>query len=252
MGLLGGGRDRDRAGEHHIGAFAPEGRAEVAAVLVDRPQHRVLAPYRRDDQRQPGPGRDPRALPGGQDERGHPQSLGGAGMDLRVGGLGPGEVAEQFGDLSGEVLGVPLVPAQRRAYPVGESHGTAEPHVDPAGKERLQHPELLGDDQRLMIGEHHTAGADPDRRGRGGDGRREHGRRGTGDPRHTVMLGDPEPVVAECLDPPCEPHGVAQCRRPVLALPGTGAVEYGERNARCGAHTAFNALPAPGFPGNIG
>ena len=60
-------------------------------------------------------------------------------------------------------LGVLLVPAQRPAYAVREADRAAEPHVDPAGEERLQHPELLGDDQRLVVRQHHPARADPDR-----------------------------------------------------------------------------------------
>ena len=41
--------------------------------------------------------------------------------------------------------------------------------------QRLQHPELLGDDERGVIGKHHAARADADRLGRRGEVGDEHG-----------------------------------------------------------------------------
>ena len=38
----------------------------------------------------------------------------------------------------------------------------AEPEIDAAGKQRLQHLEALGDHQRRVVGQHHAAGADAD------------------------------------------------------------------------------------------
>ena len=40
----------------------------------------------------------------------------------------------------------------------------ADPEVDAPGVQRLEHPELLGDHERHVVGQHHAAGADPDRR----------------------------------------------------------------------------------------
>ena len=37
----------------------------------------------------------------------------------------------------------------------------AEPEIDPAGKQRLQHLEPFGHHQRRVVGQHHAAGADP-------------------------------------------------------------------------------------------
>ena len=69
---------------------------------------------------------------------------------------------------------------------------------------------------------------DPDRPGRARDGGGQHGRRGTGDPGHAVVLGDPDAVVAEPLQLPRQPHGVAQRLGVGVPLAGAGAVEDGE------------------------
>ena len=45
----------------------------------------------------------------------------------------------------------------------------AEAEVDAAGKQRLQRPEALGDDQRRVVGQHDAAGADADVRRHRGD-----------------------------------------------------------------------------------
>lgn len=89
-------------------------------------------------------------------------------MDLGVAELGAGEVAEQLLDLRAEVLDGVLLNAQSAADPVGEADRPAESHVDPARVERLEHAELFGHDERLVIGQHHAAGADPDPGGRSG------------------------------------------------------------------------------------
>ena len=44
--------------------------------------------------------------------------------------------------------------------PFPQISGLDQPEIDPTGEERLQRPELLGDDQRRMVGEHDPPGAD--------------------------------------------------------------------------------------------
>jgi hypothetical protein len=63
-----------------------------------------------------------------------------------------------------------------------------------------ERPELLGDDERRVVGEHHAARPDPDLGGRGGELGRQDRRRRARDPRHVVVLGDPVARVAEALD----------------------------------------------------
>ena len=101
----------------------------------------------------------------------------------------------------------------------------AEAEVDPAREERFERPELLGDDQRRVVGQHDPAGADPDRRRAGADiGERDRGR-GAGDARHRMMLGHPEAPIAEPLGSLGEVERVAQRPAGVGAFGDRGEVE---------------------------
>ena len=67
----------------------------------------------------------------------------------------------------------------------------ADAEVDPPGVRRLQQRELLGHDERRVVGQHHAARADADPLGGGGDHRDQDRRVGGGDRRHVVVLGQP-------------------------------------------------------------
>ena len=88
--------------------------------------------------------------------------------------------------------------------------------------ERLEHPELLRDHERLVVREHHAARADADRRGRAREVRDQHGGRGAGDARHVVVLRDPVAQVAEPLHVAGEVDRVPE-RLPTEVPVGTGA-----------------------------
>ena len=45
---------------------------------------------------------------------------------------------------------------ERPAHRIGEAQRAAEPEVDASGMESLEHQELFGDDERLVIGQHHA------------------------------------------------------------------------------------------------
>ncbi|MGY2872979.1 hypothetical protein ACVW00_000169 [Marmoricola sp. URHA0025 HA25] len=62
------------------------------------------------------------------------------------------------------------------------------------GVRRLQQRELLRDDQRRVVRQHHPARADPDALGGGGDQRDQERRVGRRDRRHVVVLGEPVAV----------------------------------------------------------
>src|SRR5256885_3081211 len=118
-------------------------------------------------------------------------------------------------------------PSRRSAGTVGAGRA-AEAEVDTTGMERLERAELLGDHDGRVVREHNPAGADPDRRGA-----RRHvcdydGGRGARDPDSVVVLGKPEPSVAETLDVPCQvervPEGIAGRR----AFHDRSEVEYGQ------------------------
>ena len=75
-----------------------------------------------------------------------------------------GEEAEQVDQLFGEVVRGERFrrAAQGRRGDLVRARRAPDAEVDPAGMQRLQHAELLGDHQRHMVGQHDVAGPDPD------------------------------------------------------------------------------------------
>src|SRR5690606_35416 len=68
--------------------------------------------------------------------------------------------------------------------------------IDAAGEEGSERSELLGDHQWRMIGQHDAAGADTDAFGGSGNMTDDNRGRSTCNPRHAVMFGKPEALVA--------------------------------------------------------
>ena len=58
--------------------------------------------------------------------------------------------------------------------------------------------------------QHHPAGAHPNAARLGENMRHEDFRRGTGQMRRAVVLGDPEAMITECLGTLRQPHSVSQ------------------------------------------
>ena len=109
------------------------------------------------------------------------------------------------------------------------------------GIERRQRAELLGDDQRRVVGQHDPAGAHADGRGARRDVADHDRGGGAGDARHVVVLGVPEAPVAP-------PLGVAgeverRCAAPAPASPPStmGARSRMERGTIHLKHTAPTA-----------
>ena len=73
----------------------------------------------------------------------------------------------------------------------------AKPQIDPAGIERVERAELLGDHEWVVIGQHDPARTDPDLACSGADTGEHHGSRAASNARHAVMLGDPISAVAK-------------------------------------------------------
>jgi len=243
-----GPRHRDVHRDHRVGLRPPRRRAELRAVPLE---HRgaaagALAEERRAAEHygesRPGRGLHPGA--GRQDE----DRCGGvvAGPDGHRGRAG--EVREQLGQVVPEAVRGLLAGAQRVPDRGGKAEGAAHAEVDPAGVQGLEGGGLLGDHEGLVVGEHDPAGADPEAAGPGGQGGHQHRRRGPGDPGHRVVLGHPEPVVAQLL----RALGPLQDAGEVLglrgAVPGVGAVEEGERDVGEG-HGAHNPGGAGSIPG---
>jgi hypothetical protein len=54
------------------------------------------------------------------------------------------------------------------------ARGASDAEIDPAGVQRVEHAELLGDDERLVVGQHDPARPDADRGGGAGQVRDQH------------------------------------------------------------------------------
>jgi hypothetical protein len=163
-------------------------------------------------ERQPEQAGQLRAVPAGaeQPHRRHVAASRRRGDPRRA--VTAGEQLDQAHELLRELFGVqPLHrAAQRQRGDLVGARRAADAQVDPARVQRLQRAELLGHHQRRVVGQHHAARADPDRRGRRGQVGDQHGRGRAGDGRHVVMLGHPEPPVSEFLGTFSQLSSVAQ------------------------------------------
>ena len=139
------------------------------------------------------------------------------------------EVRLQLDHVVREAVGVDIgaPPERTRRVRIG-ARRAAEPEVDPAGEQRFERPELLGDDERRMIRQHHAAGADADRRRPRGDVADDDGRRGAGDSRHVVVLGEPIAREAPSLGVAREIERVAKGIGGRCAGDDRREVEHGE------------------------
>ncbi|MGY3462065.1 hypothetical protein ACVWW5_007515 [Bradyrhizobium sp. LM3.4] len=108
--------------------------------------------------------------------------------------------------------------------------GAAEAEIDAAGKQRLQHLEALGHDQRRVVGQHHAAGADADVLRHRRDLPDHHVGRWARDGGEVVMLGEPIADIAEPVDMTRQIDAVAQRRGGLCACCDDGEVEDRERD----------------------
>ena len=71
------------------------------------------------------------------------------------------QVAEQLCDVV--LIGLDVLGGlpQCLAHRFGEAQGPAQTKIHSAGVERLKHQELFGDHHGLVVGEHHSAGPEP-------------------------------------------------------------------------------------------
>jgi hypothetical protein len=98
----------------------------------------------------------------------------------------------------------------------------AHAKVDPARVRRCQRGVLFRDDERLVVGQQHTAGAQPDPVRPGGQNRREYGRCRAADASDAVLLPHPEPAVTEVVGSLCHLRGLPERGRSRL----TGQLRY--------------------------
>jgi hypothetical protein len=94
----------------------------------------------------------------------------------------------------------------------------------------LEHRELLRDDQRGVVRQHHAAGADLDALGLRGHVGDQDRRTRAGDTRHVVVLGDPEAPIAQAFDVAGELGRAREGFGAGLAGADGRELENGERN----------------------
>ena len=80
-----------------------------------------------------------------------------------------------------------------------------------------------------MVGQHDAAGADPDRACPGRDMGDHDRRRGAGNSRHVVMLGDPDAAIAPALGMSGQIAGIVERAARVRFLGHADEVEDGQR-----------------------
>ena len=118
----------------------------------------------------------------------------------------------------------------------------AEPEIDAAREQRFQHLEALGHHQRRMVRQHHAARADAHVRRHRRDLADHDFRRGAGDVRKIMVLGDPVALVAEPVGEPRQIERIAQRHR---ARRGRGDGRQIEDRKRDHAGTELVSTPAP-------
>ena len=158
------------------------------------------------------------------------------------------EEAEQVEQLLGEVVDAePLRTAseRHRGRAVGTG-GAPDAEIDAVAVEGAEGAELLGDDQRGVIGEHHAAGSHADPVGGRRDPGDEDGGGAGGDRRHPVVLRDPETPVAETFRRSCEADRPGYCVG--VAAAGGSACEVEDVEGDAGGHTEGNRRRPPPIP----
>lgn len=118
--------------------------------------------------------------------------------------------------------------------------GAADAQVDAAGEQGGQGAELLGDDQRGVVGQHDAAGPDADAVGGGGHLADHDGGGRTGHARNAVVLGQPVLPVAPPVGMPGQIDGVTEGLADRPAIADRGQVEDRERHVRGHGQVSFS------------
>ncbi len=133
-----------------------------------------------------------------QDDERHVRSGAGVGADSGDPAL-TGEIPVELHDVAVETVCFSAVATQCAHRGAIGARGTAQPKIDAPGEERLKGAELLGDHQRSVIGQHDPARADPDALGGRRDVLDDQCRSRGRDVRHVVVLGEPQPGIAQSV-----------------------------------------------------
>lgn len=175
----------------------------------------------------------------------HPQfhcgAVAGGGADAKV--WLAGQQRAQLDHVLREQVGcAPQIAAQRLGDPHVGSRRTSKAQIDPPGKQGVERPELFGDHEGIVVGQHDPARADPDR-GRGVTHvRQDHRSRPARHAVHRVMLGHPEPPVSGLLCALCQHGSLAQRLGDGRAFTNGDKVKDRKRD-----HCADGAAAAPNW-----
>jgi len=160
------------------------------------------------------------------------------GIPHRLARLGRLEIRQQLGDLPVEFLA--HVPAAQRAHRERIGAGrAAQPQVDASRIKGFQRADLLGHDERRVVGQHDAPGAHADRAGVARDVPHQHDGRRARHAFEVVVLGDPVAQVAPALGGLGEEPRRLERARDRAALRIGGEVEDGEG---CAAEPHLRAL----------
>jgi len=183
-------------------------RPEERTVEMRGVNEHLRSEVRRKGEGQSELGSEASAEVAGAEERdGNVAVLTGMSFDSLMGQLGT-EIGAKLGKEFGEVVSSLSKVATESAHGVEVAAGSAaEAEVDTAGIEGFKCSELLGYDERGVVGEHDSAAADADGAGRRGDVSDEDGGCGAGKAIDGVVFGEPEAAVAPLLGMACEVDG---------------------------------------------
>ena len=160
----------------------------------------------------------------------HPRAAARNGLDF-LARVERFQVSLEFLHVLGKMIGAGYgIAAERpRGRHVGPGRA-AQPEIDATGIKRGEGPELLGDNERRMVGEHHASRPDADGLRTAGHVADHHGGGGAGDAGHIVMFGQPVTAVTPAFRVLGEIEGAVEGVGRRGALRDGGKIEDGKGN----------------------
>ena len=125
--------------------------------------------------------------------------------------------------------------AQRHRRHRIRARRATDTQIDASGVSGFEQRELLGHRQRRVVGQHHSARAEPHRRGVGGQVGDQHRRARRGHRGHVVVFGQPVPRVTELVG------GLGQQRRRSHRIRGALVGADGDEVENGETHYSVNA-----------
>ena len=225
---------REHIDTDHRVRLRPGGRRPVLrTVQFEREQQIVRSEMRRERERQSHHRGELRAEQARSEQPDRHVEPGARHSAHALAGHRFGEVTQQLGDVVGEGVGAAdEIATQRAGSGLVGARRAAETEIDPAGIERGERAELLGDDERRVVRQHDATRADANRVRAARDMADHDGGRGTRDAGHVVMFGEPVTVITPAFGMLREVERVAERLRGIGAGRNGGKIKDGKRNHR--------------------